>query len=61
VKALARAFRWHRIMEAGRYGTIAELAAAEKINSSYDLARAAAHAAVADIFEAILDGRQPRG
>ena len=35
VKALARAFRWRRIMEAGRYGTIDELAAAEKISSSY--------------------------
>ena len=35
VKALARAFRWRRMMEAGRYGTIDELAAAEKINSSY--------------------------
>jgi hypothetical protein len=35
VKALARAFRWRRMMEAGRYGTLDELAAAEKINSSY--------------------------
>ena len=34
VKALARAFQWRRMMEAGRYGTINELAAAEKINSS---------------------------
>jgi hypothetical protein len=35
VKALARAFRWRRMMEEGRYGTINELASAEKINSSY--------------------------
>lgn len=35
VKALARAFRWRRMMEAGRYATINELAAAEKINSSH--------------------------
>jgi hypothetical protein len=35
VKALARAFRWRRMMEAGRYSTINELAAAETINSSY--------------------------
>lgn len=34
VKALARAFRWRRMIETGRYGTIDELAAAEKINSS---------------------------
>ena len=35
VKAPARAFRWRRIMETGRYGTIDELAVAERINSSY--------------------------
>ena len=35
VKALARAFRWRRMMEAGCYGTIDGLTAAEKINSSY--------------------------
>ena len=34
VKALARAFLWRRMMEAGRFATINELAAAEKINSS---------------------------
>ena len=34
VIALARAFRWRRMMEAGRYVMINELAAAEKINSS---------------------------
>ena len=33
MKALARAFRWRRMMEAGRYATIDELAAAEKIPS----------------------------
>ena len=35
VKALARAFRWRRMIETGRYATVAELAAAEKINPSY--------------------------
>ena len=34
VKALARAFRWRRVMEVGHYGTIDGLAAAEKIHSS---------------------------
>ena len=34
MKVLARAFRWRRILGTGRYGTIDELAAAEKINSS---------------------------
>ena len=35
VKALARAFRWRRMIETGRHATVAELAAAEKINPSY--------------------------
>jgi hypothetical protein len=35
IKALARAFRWRKLLETGMYGTIEELAAAEKINASY--------------------------
>jgi hypothetical protein len=35
IKALARAFRWRKLLETGVYGTIEELAAAEKFNSSY--------------------------
>ena len=61
VKALARAFRWRRIMEAGRYGTIDELAAAEKINSSYVSRLLRLTLLAPDIVEAILDGRQPEG
>lgn len=34
VKALARAFRWRRMLEDGQYGMIDEIAAAEKINHS---------------------------
>jgi hypothetical protein len=59
VKALARAFRWRRMMEAGRYGTIDELAAAEKINSSYVSRVLRLTLLAPDIVEAILDGRQP--
>ena len=61
VKALARAFRWRRIMEAGRYGTIDELAAAEKINSSYVSRLLRLTLLAPDIVAAILDGRQPEG
>ena len=61
VKALARAFRWRRMMEAGRYGTINELAAAEKINSSYVSRLLRLTLLSPDIVEAILDGRQPDG
>jgi hypothetical protein len=35
VKALARAHRWQRMLESGKYGTLAELAAAERISRSY--------------------------
>ena len=61
VKALARAFRWRRMMEAGRYGTIDELAAAEKINSSYVSRLLRLTLLAPDIVEAVLDGRQPEG
>ena len=33
--ALARAFRWRRMLATGRYAAIDELAAAEKITASY--------------------------
>lgn len=35
VKALARAFRWKRLLESGEYATIAELAKRESIAPSY--------------------------
>ena len=61
VKALALAFRWRRMMEAGRYGTIDELAAAEKINSTYVSRLLRLTVLSPDIVEAILDGRQSEG
>ena len=56
---MARAFRWRRMMETGRYGTINELAAAEEINSSYVSRLVRLTLLVPQIVEAILDGRQP--
>ena len=35
LKALARAFRWKRMLEDGRYASISEIAAAEKIDRGY--------------------------
>jgi hypothetical protein len=59
VKALARAHRWKRLMESGRFASVTELAEAEKINQSY-LCRVLRLTLLApDIVEAILDGRQP--
>ena len=61
IKALARAFRWRRMLETGRYATIDELAAAEKINDSYVSRVLRLTLLAPDIVEAILDGRQPVG
>jgi hypothetical protein len=59
VKALARAYRWKRMFERGEFGSIAELARAEKVNESY-LCRILRLTLLApEIVEAILDGRQP--
>jgi len=61
VKALARAFRWRKLLETGVYGTVAELAAAEKINEAY-VGRVLRLTLLApEIVEAILAGRQPAG
>jgi hypothetical protein len=61
MKAVGRAFRWRRMMETGRFATINELAAAEKINSSYVSRLLRLTLLAPDIVEAILDGRQPEG
>jgi hypothetical protein len=58
IKAVARAFRWRRMLETGRFATINELAAAEKINSSYVSRVLRLTLLAPDIVEAILDGRQ---
>ena len=61
IKAVARAFRWRRMLESGRFATINELAAAEKINSSYVSRLLRLTLLAPDIVEAILDGRQAEG
>ena len=55
VKAIARAFRWREMLENGTHATIAEIAAAEKINESY-VGRVLRLTLLApDIVEAILE------
>jgi len=61
VKALARAFRWRRMLETSAYGTIDELARAEKINPSYVSRVLRLTLLAPEIVEAILDGRQAEG
>lgn len=58
VKALARAHRWNRLLETGRYGSAAGLAAAEKINPSYVSRVLRLTLLAPDLVEAIVDGRQ---
>ena len=59
IKALARAFRWQKLLENGSYGCLEDLARAEKINASF-VSRVVRLALLApDIVEAILAGRQP--
>jgi hypothetical protein len=60
VKALARAHRWQRILESGTFSSVAELAEAERINSSY-VARVLRLTLLApDVLESIINGEQGR-
>ena len=57
IKALGRAFRWKRMLEAGEFATIAELAEREGIAFTY-MARVLRLTLLApDIVEAIVEGR----
>ena len=58
IKALARAFRWKRMLESGEFATIAELAEREGIAPSYMTRVLRLTLLAPDIVEAILDGQQ---
>ena len=58
VKALARAFRWKRMLESGEFTTIAELAEREGIAPSYMTRVLRLTLLAPDIVEAIMDGKQ---
>ncbi len=58
VKTLARAFRWQRMLNDGRYASVSEIAAAEQIERGY-LGRVLRLTLLApDIIEAVLNGKQ---
>jgi hypothetical protein len=61
VKALARAHQWRRSLEEGRFGTLAELADAERISRSYVCRVLRLTLLAPDIVEQILDGRPSAG
>lgn len=58
VKALARAFRWKRMLESGEFATISELAEREGIAPSYMTRVLRLTLLAPDIVEAVLDGTQ---
>ena len=58
VKALARAFRWKRMLESGEFATIAEMAEREGIATSYMTRILRLTQLEPGIIEAVLDGRQ---
>jgi hypothetical protein len=61
LKALARAFRYQRMLDDGRYASISEMAAAAKLDRGY-LGRLLQLTLLApDIVEAIVEGRQAEG
>ena len=61
VKALARAWRWQRMLESDEYGTLAEMADAERISRSYVSRILRLTLLAPDIVERILDGRPMAG
>jgi hypothetical protein len=58
VKALARAWRWRKLLDEGVYGSVVEIAEAERISKGY-VSRILRLALLApDIVEEILESRQ---
>ena len=59
VKALARAFRWRRMLDEGPYASVRELADGEGVKPSYAAGVLRLTLLAPEIVEAILNGRQP--
>lgn len=58
VKALARAFRYQRMLDEGRYASITEMAADERLERGYLGSLLRLTLLAPDIVETILNGRQ---
>ena len=61
IKALARGFRWRRMLEEGRYASISEMAKAEGVERGYVGSLLRLTLLPPAMVEAILEGRQPEG
>ena len=59
VKALARAFRWRKMLDTGVHATLEDLARAKGVHATYVSRILRLTLLAPDIVEAILDGRQP--
>jgi hypothetical protein len=59
VKALARAFRWRKMLDTGVYATLEDLAKSKGIGKTYVSQVLRLTLLAPEIVEAILDGRQP--
>jgi len=59
IKALARAFRWKKMLDSGEFATTAELANREGIAVTYMTRVLRLTLLAPDIVEAIVEGRQP--
>jgi len=57
VRALAKAYRWRRLLETGVYSTVAEIAIAERVNDSYVSRVLRLTLLAPDILEALVDHR----
>ena len=61
VKAMARAFRWRKMLDQGLHGTLEDLARAKGVHATYVSRVLRLTLLSPEIVEAILDGRQPPG
>jgi hypothetical protein len=59
IKALARAFRWQRMLESGEYASISELADRERIAFTYIARLLRLSLLSPEVVDAVLSGRQP--
>ena len=61
LRALGRAWRWHRLLEEGKYPSIKALARAEGVHHAYVGKLLRLTLLAPDVVEAVLDGRLPKG
>jgi hypothetical protein len=61
VKALARAWRWQRMLDEGRFASVRELAEAERVSLSYTSRILCLTLLAPDIVERVMDGGPTAG